>query len=71
MSRLAPIDVAELEAAVASGVTLLRCSHCKREEPVGDPVKRAVAGWPACCSEEMRLGVPREFHASFDPRDAR
>jgi hypothetical protein len=62
--------VAEIEATVASGVTLVRCPKCRREEPIGDHVQRAVDGWPECCGGEMRLGVPAPARASVDPRDA-
>lgn len=66
MSRLAAPNFDEIETLGGA----LRCSRCRREEPVGDPVQRDRYGWPVCCGETMLMALPRPARASFDPRSA-
>lgn len=48
---------ATIHDAIADGLSgfggLLRCTTCKREQPLGDIAGSLRSGWPKCCGYTM------------------
>lgn len=59
-------SVTDIETAADT----LRCSLCRREEPLGDVRVRERDGWPKCCGETMYVAVSQPRRPVFDQRDA-